>query len=150
VRTWDSRRTLPIREGDFEIIQTLYGARIYIEDGTYIKSKKGRGKSSEEASIRKLTSVSAADIFKLGELKADMSEFPGWELFERRPAKLGDGGDVWVEFEYRLRIRVEEAKMIWEMLLPPRGVFPEGDSETWNDSQWFAKRAELDLNPYMN
>jgi len=47
VRTWDSRRTLPIKEGDFEIIQGLYGARIYIEDGTSITSKKGRGKSPE-------------------------------------------------------------------------------------------------------
>ncbi len=79
-----------------------------------------------------------------------MSEFPDWELFERRPAKFGDGGHECLEFEYRLRIIVDEAKMIWEMLLPPRGVFPEGDSETWDDSQWFSKRAELDLNPYLN
>ena len=79
-----------------------------------------------------------------------MSEFPHWPHFRRKPAKCGDGS-LYLEFDYRLRITVDESTMTWKMLIPPRGVFPDGEREIWDDSTWFSKEAELiDLKSYVN
>lgn len=79
-----------------------------------------------------------------------MSEFPDWQQFRPRPAEFGDGSLKCFEFKYRLRITVNESVMAYEIIIPPLGVFPDGDKECWDDSKWFRRGAELDLKSYVN
>lgn len=90
-------------------------------------------------------------IFELGILKADMTEFPDWHLFKPRPAEAehGDESLTCYEFYYRLRIRIENSIMTYEMLIPPLGIFPDGDADTWDDSGWFRREAVLDVKSYI-
>jgi len=91
------------------------------------------------------------DIFQLGMLKADMSTCPDWWNFSRRPAEYGDGSQECLEFEYRLRLTVDESTMTWEMLIPPKGILPESESESLDDSEWFSKKVELiNIDSYVN
>ena len=84
-------------------------------------------------------------------LKADMSTCPDWWSFPRRSAQYRDGIQEYLEFEYRLRLTVDESTMVWEMLIPPKGILPESELESRDDSMWFSKKVELlNINSYVN